>query len=384
MQYRKFGKTGKDVSILGFGCMRLPVLGGNPGNIDEEKAAAMLHYAIENGVNYIDTAYTYHSSRMLQAGMSEVFVGKVLNSGYRDRVYIATKLPGWIVRKREEMDYYLNEQLKRIQTGKIDFYLLHGLNAQTWPHLKRLGVTGFLDSALKDGRIAYAGFSFHDDLSVFKEIVDSYDWHFCQIQYNYMDENFQAGREGLEYACHKDLGVVIMEPVRGGALAGNIPAEIQEIWGKAPIRRTPAEWALRYTWDHPGVGVVLSGMTKMEHVVENVRVAADAGPNSLTDQEKGLIQEVRDAYNRRTRVHCSACNYCMPCPSGVNIPNIFRLLNSVYIFDDFNVSNRSYGFLKARKGDASNCSECGQCEEACPQNISIREKLQEAGKTFNK
>ncbi len=377
MLYRSFGKTGKDLSILGFGCMRLPVIGGKQDHIDESKATSMLHYAIDNGVNYVDTAYPYHSAAMHEPGMSEVFVGKALRNGYREKVNLATKLPSWMIKKREDMDYYLDQQLKRLQTDHIDFYLLHGLNKQNWDNYKKLDVFEFLERAIADGRIGYVGFSFHDDLPLFKEIVDAYDWTFCQIQYNYMDEEYQAGREGLEYAAAKGLGVVIMEPLRGGSLVGKIPEDISRIWDKNDIKRSSAEWALRFVWNRPEVGIVLSGMTEMEHVEENIKIAEQGYPDSLNDKEIKLIKEVQNAYKARNKVDCTACKYCMPCPSGVDIPGNFGMLNSAFMYDAVQETKKGYGFFKASKRDASNCEECGQCEDLCPQGISIRKMLKE-------
>jgi len=244
MLFRTFGSTGEKISILGFGCMRLPIRDGKFDLIDEETASRMLHYAVDNGVNYADTAFPYHGTSFQQGGMSEIFLGRALQNGYRDRINLATKLPSWLVKSRGDMDFYLDRQLERLQTDHIDFYLLHGLNAHEWINLRQLGVFEFLDAALADGRIRYAGFSFHDELSLFKEIVDAYDWSFCQIQYNFMDEYYQAGREGLEYAAARGLGVVVMEPLRGGSLTARIPEAAIKVWEQAEVRRSPAEWAL--------------------------------------------------------------------------------------------------------------------------------------------
>jgi predicted aldo/keto reductase-like oxidoreductase len=328
MLYRTLGNTGQELSILGFGCMRLPIIDGKHYQIDAEKATQMLHYAIDQGVNYIDTAYPYHSAIPMQEGMSEVFVGKALQNGYRDQVHLATKLPSWLIKSRADMDYYLNQQLARLQTDHIDFYLLHSMNVRNWQNLKQLGVFEFLDCALADGRIKYAGFSFHDELPLFKEIVDAYNWSFCQIQYNFMDEEYQAGREGLEYAAAKGLGIVIMEPLRGGSLSTRIPAAVQDVWDQADTKRSPVEWALRFVWNHPAVNVVLSGMNEMEHVIENINIASQAHPDSLTEKEKGLIETAKGLYRSRTKVNCTNCQYCMPCPNGVNIPGNFSILNN--------------------------------------------------------
>ena len=257
MLYRRMNNVVSDLSILGFGCMRLPVTKG--GDIDEKQATKMLRYAIDHGVNYVDTAYPYHK------GESEPFLGRALQDGYREKVFLATKLPSWLIKSRADMDHYLDEQLKRLQTDHIDFYLVHGLMKPFWENLWSLGITDFLDDAIADGRIKYAGFSFHDELALFKEIVDAYHWTFCQIQYNFTDEQNQAGTEGLRYAADRGLGIVVMEPLRGGMLTKEIPA-INKIWEKAVVRRSLSEWALRWVWNHPEVTVVLSGMSSLEQV----------------------------------------------------------------------------------------------------------------------
>ncbi|BBB89701.1 MAG TPA: aldo/keto reductase [Methylomusa anaerophila] len=376
MLYRQIGKTGQKASILGFGCMRLPVINGKNHLIDEEKATAMVDYALRNGVNYFDTAYVYHSEIQFHAGMSEVFLGKALKHE-RKNIYLATKLPSWLIKTRDDMDRYLDHQLERLQTDHIDFYLLHGMNADKWKILSNLDVTGFLEAALADGRIKYAGFSFHDQFPLFREIVDSYDWSFCQIQYNYMDENYQAGRQGLQYAAAKDLGIIIMEPLRGGSLTARLPANVQKIWDAADIGRTPAEWALRFLWDKPEINVVLSGMTEMEHVVENIRIASEGIAQSLTDKELALIQEVKSIYQARTKVDCTGCHYCMPCPQGVNIPICFLQLNNALIYNDHKTARLRYNNFLKEQQRASNCVKCGRCEEACPQHIPIKDMLKE-------
>lgn len=382
MLYRKLGKTGLEVSALGFGCMRLPVVNNQFHVIDKEKAAELLHYAIDNGVNYVDTGYAYHGSVPLQEGTSENFLGEALQNGYREKVYLATKLPSWLVKTREDMDRILNQQLEKLKTDCIDCYLLHNMNFLLWNHLKKLGVTEFLDSAKAAGKIRFAGFSFHDDFKMFKEIVDSYDWDLCQIQYNFMDVNSQAGRRGLEYAGEKGLGLVIMEPLRGGNLANRIPAEVQTVWEQADNQRTPAEWSFRFIWNHPEVSVVLSGMNAMSQLVENIKVANEAYPNSLTDQELSLVDAARKVYQSRTKVDCTACRYCMPCPHGVNIPVCFGQLNNAYIYDDMLGAKRFYTVALQPGDKAHNCTECGECEEKCPQHIPIRDMLKVVVETF--
>lgn len=377
MLYRKFGKTGVEVSALGFGAMRLPIIGGKFDNIDEKTTEAMLKYAIESGVNYVDTAYVYHG------GMSEKVVGKILSkNGLRDKVYIATKLPTFIVQNRKEMDKYLNEQLKRLQTDHIDFYLMHGLGKDRWENMKSMGILDFIDSALKDGRIRHAGFSYHDEPENFEPIVDDYDWDFCQIQFNYMDTAYQAGLKGLKYVARKGLGMAIMEPIKGGQLSGEIPGAVQKVWDKADTKRTPAEWALRYVWDYPEAHVVLSGMSTLEQVKENVKYAADAKPKSLTKKDKGLYKEVEKVYRSMVAVDCSDCKYCMPCPQGVDIPGNFRMLNNAAMFGKSDVMKMVYKTYMPEAERASNCKECAECEEKCPQHLPIREKLKEVEKTL--
>ncbi len=384
MLYRKLGKTGEKVSILGFGCMRLPIIDGNPKNINEPLATEMLHYAIDHGVNYVDTAYPYHGAAATAGGMSEIFVGNILKDGYRDQVFLSTKLPSWLIEKKEDLNYYLDEQLRRLQTDRIDFYLLHGLGQTTWETLTNLDVLEFLDSAINEGKIGYAGFSFHDEFKLFKEVVDSYNWSFSQVQFNYMDQDFQAGKKGVEYAAANGLGTVIMEPLRGGCLTNNIPQDIQEIWDGAPVKRSLAEWALRFIWDQPEVNVVLSGMSTMDQVEENIHIAEEGKINSLTPEEKDLIQEVREVYQARMHVGCTACGYCMPCPEGVDIPLNLNLLNDVHIYQNMEKPMGNYSFLTAKKQSATFCTECGECEDKCTQNIEIRKYLKETEETLGK
>jgi len=382
MLHRRYGKSNEMISVLGFGCMRLPVLGNDPANIDEEKAIYMLRHAIEAGVNYVDTAYPYHGNSFTSGGASELLVAKALKDGFRKRVNLATKMPSWLIKTRVDMDKYLKEQMERLETDVIDFYLVHSLNKSLWPGLKEAGINEFLDQAIKDGRIKYAGFSFHDEIGLFKEIVDSYDWSFCQIQYNYVDENYQAGKEGLLYAAQKGLGIAIMEPLRGGNLV-NLPEAAKVIIDRADLKRTPAEWALRWVWNHPEVSVVLSGMTTMNHVVENIRVAREAWANSLSAKELEIINKVKRIFKARIKVDCTGCSYCMPCPSGINIPGCFSTYNDYWVFDATPSARHIYYILtKLGASPASKCVECGQCESHCPQHIAIRKELKNVKKLF--
>ena len=385
MLYRKFPRFRHEVSILGFGCMRLPPAAGQQagGKVDEPKATGMIRTVIDSGVNYVDTAYPYHN------GEGEVVLGRALGDGYRDRVFLATKLPSWLVTKREEMDQYLDEQLARLATDHIDFYLLHGLGAETWENLSRLGVLEFLDSARADGRIRHPAFSFHDQFPVFRDIVDAYEWTFAQIQYNYMDEQYQAGTQGLKYAAERGLGIVVMEPLRGGLLSGDVPVIHQHILD-APVRRTPSEWGLRWVWNHPEVTVVLSGMSAMEQVKENLACAAQGLPNSLSPEELAVVETMRDTFASRVKIPCTGCRYCMPCENGVDIPQCFMYYNQAYTYDAREKATGVYlwalngSFSGGIPGYASGCVQCGECEDKCPQHFPIREYLQDVGEFFGK
>jgi predicted aldo/keto reductase-like oxidoreductase len=379
--YRKFGKTNEMVSALGFGCMRLPIIGNDPTNIDEEKAINMIRYAIDAGVNYVDTAYPYHGTGFTHGGASELFVAKALKDGYRQRVKLATKLPSWLIKTRADMDKYLNEQLERLETDTVDFYLVHSLNENVWPVLKENGITEFLEQAIKDGRIKYAGFSFHDQIGLFKEIVDYYDWSFCQIQYNYLDEKYQAGTEGLVYAAKKGLGITIMEPLRGGNIV-NLPQEAKDMIDQADVKRTPAEWGLRWVWNRPEVSVVLSGMTTMDQVTENIKVAQEAEVNSLTWKELQIIEQIKNLFEQRIKVNCTGCSYCMPCPAGINIPGCFSTYNDHWVFDATTAAKKMYEIRSKLSAPASKCVECGKCESHCPQGIPIREELKNVKELF--
>ncbi len=376
MLYRKLGKTGEKASILGYGSMRLPVIDGAIDNIDEEKAIELLRYTIDHGVNYVDAAYSYHG------GKGEIFLGKALADGYREKVHLATKLSCKRVNCKEDMDRFLNEQLEKLQTDCIDFYLLHAVKKSYWEKMKKFGVFEFLERARAAGKIKYTGFSFHDDLDVFKEVLDAYPWDLCQIQFNYLDEDFQAGIEGLKYAGEKGIAVVIMEPLRGGNLASKVPKEAQKVWDRARIKRTPAEWAFRYLWDYPEISVVLSGMSEMGHLKENLKIADEGLPNSLSPEEKSLIAEVKEIYQARIKVNCTGCKYCIPCPQGVNIPRNLGYLNDVYVLGDVENARFQYGVLLAPEEKAGNCVECGECEEVCPQGIEIRRMLKEVRDSF--
>ena len=375
MQYRNFGRLDFKVSALGFGAMRLPTIGGDDGRIDEDLAIKMIRYAIDNGVNYVDTAYGYHR------GNSEIVVGKALKDGYREKTMLATKLPPWHVNVKEDMDRLLNEQLRKLDTDHIDFYLLHALNKDTWKKLYNLGVLDWAEGVKEEGKIRYLGFSFHDDLETFKKIVDAYSWTFCQIQYNYMDIEHQAGMEGLRYASNKGLAVVIMEPLRGGRLA-NPPDRVRQVFESFPIKRSPVAWALLWLWNQPEVSTVLSGMSNFEQVKENLEIADKSGINIFTQEELRLIERVRETYLGIKAIDCNECGYCMPCPNGVNIPLNFHLYNEGVRYNDFGGPRWHYRNGMQESERASSCIKCGVCEPKCPQHLPIRDLLEKVKETF--
>lgn len=377
MKQRNFGKLDWKVSALGFGAMRLPIVDNDASKINEPEAIRMIRYAFDNGVNYIDTAYVYHR------GTSEVLVGKALQDGYRKKVKLATKMPTWLVKSQEDMDKYLEEQLTRLNTEYVDFYLLHGLDNERWSKLTDLKVLDWLEKKKEEGKIKHLGFSFHDEYASFKKIIDSYDrWTLCQIHYNYVDSHYQAGMRGLKYAAPKGLAVVIMEPIAGGRLAIKPPQEIQAIWDKAEKRRTPAEWALQWLWNQPQVSVVLSGMSTMEQVIQNVRSANRSGPSSLAEKDLRLINLVARKYKQYGYVGCTGCRYCQPCPEGVNIPKIISLYNEYFMKDRNDEIKKKYWEHITPESQAKRCARCGKCEELCPQKLPVRDVLNKAAWLF--
>jgi hypothetical protein len=368
MKYRPFGKLNWNASILGFGAMRLPVVGSDHAKIDEAEAVKMLRCAIDGGVNYIDTAYVYHM------GNSEALVGKALRDNYRDKVRVATKMPCWLVNSQNDMDKYLSEQLARLRIGKLDFYLLHGLTGERWEKLSKLGVLSWAERKMDEGAFDYLGFSFHDSFAVFRKILDSYDnWTLCQILYNYMDANYEAGTKGLEYAASKKIAVIVMEPIAGGRLAMPSSDEIQTIWDKAKIRRTPAAWALLWVWNHPEVTVTLSGMSTMTQVKENLETAKIAELGILSKKELMLYKQIARKYRQLGFVRCSACKYCQPCPNGVDVPTIISFYNEYFMKDHAEAVKEEYRRKVKPESQAKKCKKCGKCEELCPQHLPIRQ-----------
>jgi uncharacterized protein len=379
MLFRRLGKTGIDLSILGFGCMRLPVIDGKSDKIDYPTATRMLHHAIENGVNYVDTAYFYHSAIFGQRGESEPFVGEALSGGWREKVHLATKMPLFYLRQKEQMNIFLEEQLARLKTDYLDFYLLHGLNGEMWEKMKDLGVREFLDKKMAEGKLRFPAFSFHGKAEDFIRICDDYDWTFAQIQYNYMDTDFQAGYKGLKYAADKGIGIVVMEPLKGGKLAQKLPPEMLSVFSTSEIKRSPAELALRFVWNEVGVTSLLSGMNAIEQVMENIRVA-DAGiANSLSREEELMIDALRNAMGTRIKADCTECRYCMPCASGVDIPEVLAALNNAAVWNEPNAWVTGYISIK---GKAGKCAGCRDCEEVCPQGLPISAFMKDAVSMF--
>jgi predicted aldo/keto reductase-like oxidoreductase len=370
MKYRKMPKTGDGLSILGYGCMRFPT---TAGRIDKETAVRQVRSAVDQGVNYLDTGYHYHG------GASESFLGEyVLSSGYRNKVKVATKLPPYAVRKREDMDRILDRQLEKLKTDRIDYYLLHGIEGNSWRKLVELGIFEFMDRIKASGKALRLGFSYHGTREDFYTIIDAYDWDFCQVQFNILDEYYQAGIDGIRYAAEREIGVIVMEPLRGGQLTEMVPAEVQAIYDEAPAERSPAEWALRWVWSHPEVQVVLSGMNRDEHIRENIRIASEAEPDSFSDTELASINRVREAYQRLLEIGCTGCRYCLPCPAGIDIPlafqayNIFRLYGRRHTKMMYAITT---GFYPEKPAWTRGCIDCGKCEERCPQHIEIRKEF---------
>jgi predicted aldo/keto reductase-like oxidoreductase len=345
------------------------------GQIDERRATEMLRHAIDNGVNYVDTGYFYHD------GQSERFLGRALKDGYRQRVHLATKLPSGPVNTADDLDRILDEQLQKLQTDQVDSYLLHGMNQRSWPKVRDLGVLEWSERARSDGRIGHFGFSFHDTLETFKEIIDSYDgWAFCQIQYNYVDTDVQAGTEGLRYAADRGLAVVVMEPIRGGRLAV-LPQPVLEILDQLEPRRTPAAMALHWVWNYREVSVALSGMSTMQQVVENLSSAEQAGVGTLSDHDLAIYEQARAKYRELCPIPCTECRYCLPCPNGVFIPANLALYNQAKLLGQLDEAKRRYAWFANRDRDmsAGACIQCCECEERCPQQIAIHEWMPEVG-----
>ncbi|MBQ0079324.1 MAG: aldo/keto reductase [Eubacterium sp.] len=370
MLYRKMGKLDVEVSLLGFGAMRLPV--DSEGNIDDAASIALMRKAVDSGINYIDTAFLYPKSEKL--------IGKALQDGYREKVYIADKFPLATLRSEEDKESIFNKQLERLGVECIDFYLVHNVNKPLWKRAQKYDIISFLDQKKKEGKIKYLGFSFHDDFDLFKEVVDIYDWDFCQIQLNYMDKNLQAGVKGLDYATDKGMGVIIMEPLKGGRLTQNIPPAVQEIWDNAEDQKTPAQWAFKWLVSNPKVSLILSGMSNEEQLEANLAIFSDPDTEVITEAQEELLETVAEKYRSLIKYSCTGCGYCLPCPQKIGIPTLLGYFNDWNAFDHPTSAKFEYTNWMPKHG--SDCIECHACEDKCPQHLPIAQAMKEAAEAF--
>ena len=376
MQYRPFGKSGFDTSIIGLGTMRLPVVkGGSNAEVDEEKAIAMIRKAIEKGINYIDTAYIYHD------GNSERVIGKALQGGFREKVILVDKNPVWLVKQYTDFEKYLLEQLDRLQTDYLDIYLLHALNRNSWAKCKQLGALEFLKEQMAKGRIRVPGFSLHDDFETYKDILNSFDWGMTLLQMNYMDEFSQATLEGVKLAGERNIPVAIMEPLKGGLLA-SAPEDIQAMFNNSKHSWKPVEWSFQWLAKRPEIKVILSGMSNEEQLVENIEIGSRLRGDAMTEEDMALLRSVRDAYLSRVKVSCTECRYCLPCPVGIDIPQNFKLYNVASIYGNHRNSAYTYQMSMKDNQRAAACVACRKCESHCPQGIEISKQLGEVEKAL--
>ena len=371
MNYRTMGKLGIRASAFGLGCMRFNGAASGDSIIDEQKAVSLIRRVIDGGVTYIDTAYVYLDKT------SEIVLGKALRDGYREKVTIATKVPPDLVNCRADLERILNEELEKLQTDHIDFYLMHAMNRDKWEHMKSIGAPEFFDEMKKAGKIRYKCFSFHSSYEDFEYILNDSDWDMVQIQYNFMDINNQAGTRGLELAGSKGIPVVIMEGLLGGRLA-SAPDNVQALYDAFPVKRSPVEWAFRWLCNHPEVSVVLSGCNEAEQIDENLRIFDTVAPGIMSREELELMDNVREAYLSRTKIGCTGCRYCMPCPNGVDIPGLFSAWNNHSLYQTDPKTDWNMQMIRKNNAGADNCIGCGACEAACPQHLNIIEELQNA------
>lgn len=375
MKYRVIGNTGLEASVLGLGCMRLPVEGEDASKIKKEEAIEMIRYAIDNGINYIDTAYPYHG------GESERIVGEALKDGYREKAILITKSPGWMIKTQADFHKYLDEQLEKLGTDHLDIYLLHALNKNTWATYKEIDVFTAIEEAKAKGKIKHIGFSFHDEYEVFEEIISAYDWELCMLQLNFMDMGEQAGLKGLKLAEEKGIPVIVMEPLKGGMLA-NPSDEVNQIWNSYPEKRSAVEWALRYVANFSNVKVVLSGMSSLEQIKNSLSISDQLTVGNLDAKGLEVVEQVKNAYASRVQVPCTDCKYCVPCPQGVQIPRAFTFYNRAHIFNQIEAIKGQYNSQVPAEAKAGQCIECGLCEPKCPQKIQIIDALKRVALAF--
>lgn len=358
--------------------MRLPSVGGDPANIDEAESIKMLRYAIDHGVNYLDLGYPDDRQRHKRLTR---WLSRALQEGYRQKIKVVANLPAFLINASGDFQCYLNEQLEWLPADRIDFCLLGGLNRDTWPRLQGLDVLRWAEGAMADGQIGNLGFSFHDDFQVLRDILNDYDkWAVCQFQYSYMDVDHQPGVSGLKYAAEKGLAVVVAEPLRGGRLTQKPPESVARVWAGASQKRTLAEWGLRWVWNHPDVSSVVCDMSTMEQVVENIALADDAEPGSLTVPEQVLVSQVREAYRKLRPIPCTTCRACMPCPQGIDVPRIFELYNDAIMYGDIETARSIY---RTERHCIDSCTECGSCVNTCARQMAILDWLKKVPELFN-
>ncbi len=366
MKYRRFGKLDWEVSILGFGMRRLPLIDGDPTHIHEAESIKMIRYAIEHGINYLDLGFPYPINQYKSLAH---LMNQVLEEGYREKVKIAVTLPLHFLNSPQDFILFLNEQLQILQVERIDFCLLGRLNRDNWPKLQELNLLHLAEKAMIEGQIGQLGFSFHDHYQILKNIVEAYDnWALCQFQYSYMDVDHDPGISGIKYAAERGLGVVISEPLRGGRLIKELPEPVAKLWAGSQKKWSLVEWGLRWAWNHPEISVVLSDMSTMRQVIENITIAESAEPDSLTIQELVLISKVRDAYRKLRPIACPSCRACMPCPQHIDVPRIFEIFNDAFIYNDIKMAQSIY---IDEQHQLDHCTECGICEKACAKKLPI-------------
>ncbi|NLD20205.1 MAG: aldo/keto reductase [Clostridiales bacterium] len=376
MQYRNFDKIDEKVSLMGLGAMRLPSVEGNENEADEERSIKIIRDAIDSGVNYIDTAFTYHN------GKSERIVGKALKDGYREKVLLADKMPIWLAKEEDDVKSLFDKQMERLDTECIDMYLVHNICVPHWKRAKKLNLMDFLEKMKAEGKIKYIGFSFHDSYEFFEEVVDAYPWDFCQIQLNYVDKNHQAGLKGLKYAASKGMGVAIMEPLKGGRIVSSLPPTVEKIWDAYPVKKSLPEWAFKWLASMPEVTVILNGISSEKQLEENLQLLSKEDILELSNDENSLIDKVSDEYNRLIKYSCTGCKYCMPCTQRLDIPKIIEYYNDWNVYEQNPNTKFEYTTWLPSGHHASDCIDCKACEEHCPQNLPITEIMKRASKSF--